>query len=253
MLKYKNVPIYDQAAFKGIKAAGVLAYQVLEYIKDYIKVGVSLEELDKLCEDYIRKHNAIPATLGYLGYPKSTCISLNHEVCHGIPNEVQLQEGDILNIDVTVIKDGWFGDTSRMFKVEKVSDLANRLIATTKLCLDEAVKIVKPGCHLGDIGAVIQAIAHKNNFSIVEEYCGHGIGSSFHHEPSILHYGRFGEGMQLKEGMVFTIEPMINAGKKETEELKNGWTVVTKDRSLSAQFEHTLGVTKDSAVIFTLP
>ncbi|MDR0484055.1 MAG: type I methionyl aminopeptidase [Alphaproteobacteria bacterium] len=249
----ENIYIYNQEAFVGLKKAGLLAYKTLEYIKDFVKAGVSTDFLDSKIHDFIIANNAIPATLGYRGYTKSSCISLNHEICHGIPSDKKLIEGDILNIDVTVILDGWYGDTSSMFSVGKISPKAQRLMATTLECIEEAIKIVRPGIHIGDIGATIEAIAHKNRFSVVEDFCGHGVGSEFHQDPNILHYGNFGEGMVIEEGMVFTIEPMINFGKKDIKMLSNGWTAITKDFSLSAQYEHTIGVSKDGCVIFTLP
>jgi methionyl aminopeptidase len=248
-----KIHIYDEKAFEGLKKAGLLAYQTLEYIAPHIKVGVSTEALDKLIHDFIIQNNAVPATLGYRGYPKSCCISLNHEICHGIPSEKKLMEGDILNIDVTVILDGWFGDTSRMFSVGKISAKAQNLMAVTLECLEEAIKTVRAGSHIGDIGAIISKIAHKNRFSVVEEFCGHGIGNEFHQDPNVLHYGNFDEGLILEAGMVFTIEPMINFGKKDIKMQANGWTAITKDFSLSAQYEHMIGVTADGCIIFTLP
>ena len=247
----QNITIYNEKAFDKLYKAGQLAKKTLEHVGSFVKEGITTEELDKICHDYIIANNAIPATLGYHGYPKSCCISLNNEICHGIPSAKKLVKGDILNIDVTVILDGYYGDTSSMFKVGNISVVAQRLIDVTQECLNEAIKIVKPGCYLGDIGEAIQNIAHKNKFSVVEDFCGHGIGHVFHQDPNVLHYGKKGEGMQLVEGMVFTIEPMINAGKKETKMLKNGWTAVTKDFSLSAQFEHMIGITKDGNIVFT--
>lgn len=247
----QNITIYNEKAFDKLYKAGQLAKKTLEHVGSFVKEGITTEELDKICHDYIIANNAIPATLGYHGYPKSCCISLNNEICHGIPSAKKLVKGDILNIDVTVILDGYYGDTSSMFKVGNISVVAQRLIDVTQECLNEAIAIVKPGCYLGDIGYIIQKIAHKNKFSVVEDFCGHGIGHVFHQDPNILHYGKQGDGMQLVEGMVFTIEPMINVGKKETKMLKNGWTAVTKDFSLSAQFEHMLGVTKNGNIVFT--
>lgn len=248
-----NIPIYNDKAFKKLKESGLLAYELLQYIKPFVVEGITTNELDKLIHNYIIEHGAIPATLGYQGYPKSCCISVNNEICHGIPGKRKLKNGDIVNIDVTVILDGWYGDTSKMFKIGKVNPLASILVDTTLLCLNESIKIVKEGAHLGDIGAKICEIAHAKKFSVVEDFCGHGIGHKFHQEPNVLHFGKKGHGIKLEEGMVFTIEPMINAGKKEIKNLSNGWTAVTKDFSLSAQFEHTIGVTKDGYIIFTLP
>lgn len=248
-----KIHIYDEVAFEGLKKAGLLAYQTLEHVAPFVKVGVTTNELDKIIHDFMIANNAIPATLGYRGYPKSSCISLNHEICHGIPSDKKLVDGDILNIDVTAILDGWYGDTSRMFSVGKISAKAQNLMAVTLECLEEAIKIVRPGIHIGDIGATIAKIAHKNRFSVVEDFCGHGIGNEFHQDPNVLHYGNFDEGMILEEGMVFTIEPMINFGKKDIKMLPNGWTAITKDFSLSAQYEHMIGVTKNGCIIFTLP
>ncbi|MDR2007812.1 MAG: type I methionyl aminopeptidase [Alphaproteobacteria bacterium] len=249
----EDIYLYDDIAFAGLQKAGLLAYKALEYISQFVVAGVSTIELDKKIHDFIIENKAIPATLGYRGYQHSSCISLNHEICHGIPSEKKLIAGDILNIDVTVILDGWYGDTSRMFSIGKISPKAQRLMATTYECLEEAIKVVQAGIHIGDIGATIASIAHRDRFSVVEEFCGHGVGSEFHQDPNVLHYGNFGEGMILQEGMVFTIEPMINFGKKDIKMLPNGWTAITKDFSLSAQYEHTIGVLKDGCVVFTLP
>ena len=236
-----------------MRVAGRLAAEVLEMIEPYVKAGVTTGELDRICHDYIVNHQqAIPAPLNYHGFPKSICTSVNHVICHGIPGDKKLKDGDIINIDITVIKDGYHGDTSKMFVVGNASILAKRLIKVTQECLYKAIELVRPGCRLGDIGAVIQQHAEKHNYSVVREYCGHGIGKAFHEEPQVLHYGRAGTGDILQEGMCFTIEPMINAGKHHCKVLKDGWTVVTKDRSLSAQFEHTLLVTADGCEILTL-
>jgi methionyl aminopeptidase len=236
-----------------MRIAGRLAADVLEMIGDYVKPGVTTEELDRICHDYIvNEQKAIPAPLNYKGFPKSICTSINHVVCHGIPNEKPLKNGDVLNIDVTVIKDGYHGDTSKMFHVGKVPEWAERLSRVTQECLYKGIEVVKPGAHLGDIGEVIQKHAEKNGFSVVREYCGHGIGRVFHEEPQVLHYGEAGDGMELKEGMTFTIEPMINQGKADTRLLGDGWTAITKDRKLSAQWEHTILVTATGYEIFTL-
>ncbi len=236
-----------------MRIAGRLAAQVLEMIEEHVKVGVTTDELNTLCHNYIVDvQQAIPAPLNYNGFPKSICTSVNHVVCHGIPNDKPLKDGDIINIDITVIKDGYFGDTSKMFLVGNTPEWANRLCQVTQECLYKGIEIVRPGTRLGDIGAVIQQHAESNGYSVVREYCGHGIGTVFHEEPQILHYGKAGTGLELKEGMTFTIEPMINLGKKETRLLGDGWTAITKDRKLTAQWEHTLAVTADGYEIFTL-
>ena len=236
-----------------MRIAGRLAAQVLEMIEEHVKVGVTTDELNTLCHNYIVDvQQAIPAPLNYNGFPKSICTSVNHVVCHGIPNDKSLKDGDIINIDITVIKDGYFGDTSKMFLVGNTPEWANRLCQVTQECLYKGIEIVRPGTRLGDIGAVIQQHAESNGYSVVREYCGHGIGTVFHEEPQILHYGKAGTGLELKEGMTFTIEPMINLGKKETRLLGDGWTAITKDRKLTAQWEHTLAVTADGYEIFTL-
>jgi methionyl aminopeptidase len=244
--------IYSQSDFMGLRKAGALAAHILDYITPFVKRGVTTLELDELCNKEIVKNGAIPATLGYNGYPKSSCISLNHVVCHGIPSaEQKLADGDILNIDVTVILDGWYGDTSRMYVVGKPSKKAKMLIDTAHKALMLAISIVKPGIYLGDIGYAIQHFVESKKFSVVRDYCGHGIGRKFHDQPAVLHFGQIGTGMQLKSGHVFTIEPMVNAGGYQTQLLEDGWTVVTKDGLLSAQFEHTIGVTEDGCEIFT--
>jgi len=236
-----------------MRVAGKLAADVLEMITPYVKPGITTDELDKLCHDYIvNVQKAIPAPLNYKGFPKSICTSLNHQICHGIPGNRKLKEGDILNIDVTVLKDGYHGDTSKMFSVGKVSVLAERLMRVTKECMDLGIAMAKPGNHLGDIGAVIQDHAEKNHFTVVREYCGHGIGSTFHEdELQILHYGKRNTGIEIVPGMTFTIEPMINAGKRHVKLLNDGWTVVTKDHSLSAQWEHTLVITETGNDVLT--
>lgn len=236
-----------------MRIAGRLAAEVLEMIEEHVKVGVTTDELNTICHDHIvNVQKAIPAPLNYHGFPKSICTSINHVVCHGIPNDKPLKDGDIINIDVTVIKDGYFGDTSKMFSVGKTSEWAERLCRVTQECMYKAIEIVRPGTHLGDIGEIIQKHAESNGYSVVREYCGHGIGTVFHEEPQILHYGKAGTGLELKEGMTFTIEPMINLGKKETRLLGDGWTAITKDRKLTAQWEHTLVVTADGYEVFTL-
>lgn len=236
-----------------MRVAGRLAAQVLDMITPHVQAGITTEELDRICHDYIvNEQDAIPAPLNYRGFPKSICTSINHVVCHGIPSDKQLKNGDIINIDVTVIKDGYHGDTSKMFTVGKVPEFVNRLIQTTQECLYLGIKMVKPGLHLGDIGAAIQAYAEERRYSIVREYCGHGIGAVFHEDPQVLHYGKAGTGMILEPGMCFTIEPMVNLGKRHVKLLGDDWTVITKDRKLSAQWEHTLAVTDTGYEIFTL-
>lgn len=236
-----------------MRVAGRLAAEVLTMIGEHVKVGVSTETLNQICHDYIvNVQGAIPAPLNYRGFPKSICTSVNQVICHGIPSEKKiLKDGDIINVDVTVIKDGYHGDTSKMFFVGQPSILAQRLVRVTQECLYKSLALVRPGCTLGDIGAVIQQHAQANRYSVVREYCGHGIGKVFHEEPQILHYGKAGEGMALQAGMTFTIEPMINAGTHHTKLLPDEWTVVTKDHKLSAQWEHTILVTETGVEIFT--
>ena len=236
-----------------MKVAGKLAAEVLEMITPFVKPGISTGELDSICHDYIiNEQNAIPANVGYRGFEKTICSSLNQVVCHGIPDDKRiLKNGDILNIDVTVLKDGWHGDTSKMFLVGKCKPHNERLVKVTQECLYKAIEIVRPGAHLGDIGHAIQEHAEKNYYSVVEEYCGHGIGKVYHEEPQILHYGKQGTGLQLEEGMCFTIEPMINLGTKFTKSLNDGWTVETKDGRNSAQWEHTLAVTSNGCEVLT--
>ena len=235
-----------------MRIAGQLAAEQLHMIVPYIQPGVTTNELNDICHDYtVNVQQAIPAPLNYHGYPKSICTSVNNQVCHGIPSDKKLKNGDIVNIDVTVIKDGYHGDTSKMFFVGKPSILAERVCRISHECLKIGIEMVKPGIHLGDIGHVIQQHAEANNCSVVREYCGHGIGKVFHEEPQVLHYGSPGTGIVLEPGMTFTIEPMINAGKRQVKMLPDGWTVVTKDRSLSAQWEHTLLVTEDGYEVFT--
>lgn len=235
-----------------MRVAGRLAAEVLEMIEPFVKAGVTTDELNRICHDYIINHQqAIPAPLNYNGFPKSICTSVNHVVCHGIPSDKKLKEGDIVNIDVTVIKEGYHGDTSKIFYVGKPSVLAQRLCRISQECLYLGIKMVKPGVHLGDIGAAIQAHAESNHFSVVREYCGHGIGKVFHEDPQVLHYGKPGTGEILKPGMTFTIEPMINAGKRDITLMPDGWTVITKDRQLSAQWEHTILVTETGHEVLT--
>jgi len=235
-----------------MRVAGDLTRRVLDMIGDHVAPGVTTGELDRICHAYIVNDlDAIPAPLNYRGFPKSICTSVNHVVCHGIPGDKKLKKGDIINIDVTVTKEGFHGDASRMFAVGEPSVLGQRLIDVTKESLRRGIAAVRPGGHLGDIGAVIQEYAESEGFSIVREYCGHGIGRGFHEDPQILHYGTRGQGQEIMPGMTFTIEPMINAGRAQTRLLSDGWTVVTKDHSLSAQWEHTLAVTNDRVEILT--
>ncbi len=248
-----GIQIHGPADFEGMRAAGKLAAETLDMITEYVIPGVTTEELDKRCRKFIEQHGAIPAPLGYKGYPKSICTSVNHVVCHGIPGEKKLLEGDIVNIDVTVILDGWHGDTSRMYLLgDKIPIKARKLVDVTYECLMAGIEVVKPGATLGDIGHAIQTIAESNRFSVVRDFCGHGLGKVFHAPPSVMHAGNPGEGLVLEPGMFFTIEPMINAGKYQTKILDDGWTAVTRDRSLSAQFEHTIAVTDSGYEIFTL-
>ncbi len=247
------ISLKSSEEFAKMRVAGRLAAQVLEMIEPFIVPGVTTEELNSRCHQHITEvQDAIPAPLNYRGFPKSICTSVNHVVCHGIPADKTLKKGDIINVDVTVIKDQYHGDTSKMFCVGAVPTHAQRLIDITQECLYIGINMVKPGVQLGDIGAAIQAHAEKNRYSVVREYCGHGIGRVFHEEPQVVHYGHAGTGVELKEGMTFTIEPMINAGKRHVRLLGDDWTVITKDRKLSAQWEHTLGVTASGCEIFTL-
>jgi len=247
------VTIKSSEEIEKMRIAGKMAAEVLEMIGPYVQAGVTTNELDKLCHDYIVDvQKAIPACLGYRGFPKSICTSVNHVICHGIPSDKKkLKNGDIINIDVTVIYEGYHGDTSKMYFVGKPTTHAERLVQITQECLYKGIELVKPGARLGDIGHTIQQYAESNYYSVVKEYCGHGIGKVFHEEPQVLHYGKAGEGMALKEGMCFTIEPMINAGKAHTKLKSDGWTVETKDGRLSAQWEHTLLVTKTGVEVLT--
>ena len=248
-----GIEIHGPDDFDGMRRAGRLAAETLDMITDHVRPGVTTEEIDRLCHLFITKHGAIPAPLGYKGYPKSVCTSINHVVCHGIPNEKPLREGDIVNIDVTVILDGWYGDTSRMYFVgDAIPVKARRLCDVTYDAMMAGIKAVKPGATLGDVGHAIQTIAEAERFSVVQDFCGHGLGRVFHAQPSVVHFGEPGTGVVLEPGMFFTIEPMINAGKYQTKVLEDGWTAVTRDRSLSAQFEHSLAVTETGYEIFTL-
>ena len=247
------VTIKTAEEFAKMRAAGRLAAEVLEMIEPYVVAGVSTEKLDEICHDYIvNVQKAIPAPLNYRGFPKSICTSINHVVCHGIPSDKQLKNGDIVNVDITVIKDGYHGDTSKTFIIGTVPDYVKRLVDITQECLYLGISLVKPGVHLGDIGEAIQKLAEKNRYTVVREYCGHGIGRIFHEDPPVLHYGKKGTGLELQAGMCFTIEPMINLGKRDVKLLGDDWTVITKDHKLSAQWEHTLGVTETGCEVFTL-
>jgi methionyl aminopeptidase len=250
--------IKTAAEIEGMRVAGKLASEVLDFITPYVRPGVTTGRLDELCHDYItRVQQAVPAPLNYAPpghrpYTKSICTSVNHQVCHGVPGDKVLRNGDIVNIDVTVIKDGWHGDTSRMFYVGEPSVQARRLCEVTYECMWKGIAAVRPGATLGDIGHAVQRHAESHGYSVVREFCGHGIGRRFHEEPQILHYGRPGQGMRIEEGMTFTVEPMINAGKRDIRQLADGWTIVTADHSLSAQWEHTVLVTADGFEILTV-
>ncbi len=247
-----RIRIHGPEDFEGMRKAGRLAAATLDFITPYVQPGVTTGELDRLLEQYIRDHGGVPAPLGYRGFPKANCISVNHVVCHGIPGEKRLMNGDILNIDVTPILDGWYGDSSRMYLCGDVGVKAKKLVEVTYDALMIGIAQVKPGATLGDVGHAIQTFAEGHRFSVVRDFCGHGLGRVFHEPPSVLHFGNPGTGVVLREGMIFTIEPMINAGRYDVKILGDGWTAVTKDKSLSAQFEHSIGVTKDGCEIFTL-
>jgi methionyl aminopeptidase len=248
-----NVGIKTAEEIARMRVAGRLAAEVLEMIEPYVVAGVTTEELDARCRDYIEQvQQAVPAPLNYRGYPRSICTSVNHQVCHGIPSNKRLKPGDIVNVDITVIKDGYHGDTSKMFAIGEPSVLARRLVRVTQEALWVGIGRVRPGARLGDLGHAIQRHAESHGYSIVREYCGHGIGREFHEDPQVLHYGQPGTGLELVPGMCFTIEPMVNAGKRHVKLLADGWTVVTKDRSLSAQWEHTILVTEGGCEVLTL-
>ena len=249
----EGIILHQPEDFDGMRKAGKLAAETLDFITPHVKPDVTTEELDTLCHNFILENGAVPAPLNYKGFPKATCTSVNHVVCHGIPGPKKLTEGDIVNIDITVILDGWHGDTSRMFPVgRKIPVKARKLIDITYDCLMAGIEKVRPGAHLGDIGHEIQKLAEQKRFSVVRDFCGHGIGRTFHAPPSILHLGEPGTGTRLEPGMFFTIEPMINTGGWQIKVLSDGWTAVTRDKSLSAQFEHSIGVTEDGYEIFTL-
>ena len=247
-----GIRIHEPADFAGMHKAGELAARILDEIAEFVEPGVTTARLDEIITNKVNSAGATSATIGYKGYQHASCISVNHVVCHGIPGEKVLKDGDILNIDVTVIVDGWYGDTSRMYVAGKLSRKAERLIQVTHDALMVGIDAVKPGNTFGDIGAAIQKFAESNRMSVVRDFCGHGLGRVFHAPPNVLHYGRPGTGAVLEEGMVFTIEPMVNLGRPETKVLADDWTAVTRDKSLSAQFEHSVGVTATGAEIFTL-
>jgi methionyl aminopeptidase len=247
-----RIRLHDAAGFAAMRKAGQLTARCLDMLTPHVRPGVPTAELDRLVVEFARAHNAIPATVGYRGYKYASCISINHVVCHGMPGATPLREGDIVNVDVTLIVDGWYGDSSRMYCVGELNRKAERLVEVTYECLMRGIAAVKPGAHTGDIGEAIQSFAEAERCSVVRDFCGHGLGQVFHDHPNILHYGKKGEGTLLKAGMLFTIEPMINLGRPHVKVLGDGWTAVTRDRSLSAQFEHTVGVTETGAEIFTL-
>ncbi|MDF1720914.1 MAG: type I methionyl aminopeptidase [Minwuia sp.] len=246
-----QIKLHGAEAFEGMRRAGRLAAETLDLIAPYVKPGVTTGELDRICHEHITGQNAVPAPLNYRGFPKSICTSINHVVCHGIPGDRVLKDGDIVNIDVTVIVDGWHGDTSRMFFAGKPKLKAKRLVEITYESMMRGIAAVKPGAFVGDIGAAIQAYAESERCAVVRDFCGHGLGQVFHDAPNILHYGDYGSGEELRPGMFFTIEPMINLGDWRVKILEDGWTAVTRDRSLSAQFEHSIGVTETGVEIFT--
>ena len=247
----RTIKIHDPQDFASMRRAGRLAAEVLDYVTPSVGEGVTTEELDRLCHDYITQHGAVPAPLNYRGFPKSICTSINHVVCHGIPGPRRLANGDMINIDVTVILDGWHGDTSRMFHIGPPKRRAERLVENTYAAMWKGIEAVRPGATVGDIGHAIQTHVEAARFSVVRDFCGHGLGRVFHDAPSILHFGTPGTGPELREGMFFTIEPMVNAGRPDVKILGDGWTAVTKDRALSAQFEHSIGVTADGFEVFT--
>lgn len=250
-LRDGSIKIHKAEDMAGMRAAGKLAAETLDFIAPYVVPGVTTDELNTLCHDFVESHGAINAPLNYKGFPKSICTSINHVICHGIPGPKKLKQGDSVNIDVTVILDGWYGDSSRMYFVGKQKLLSTRLCEVTFNALWKGIEVVRPGAYLGDIGHAIQSYVEENRFSVVRDFCGHGIGRVFHDEPSVLHYGMAGTGPELRVGMFFTIEPMVNAGKPSAKVLSDGWTAVTRDKSLSMQFEHTLAVTEDGYEVFT--
>jgi methionyl aminopeptidase len=247
-----RIKLHKPEDFFGMRRAGQLTAEALDLITPLVVAGATTESLNDFILDFARDNNAIPATVNYRGYTKAICTSINHVVCHGIPGDTILRDGDIVNVDVTLIVDGWYGDSSRMYMIGEVNRKAERLVEVTYECLMRGIAMVKPGAHLGDIGYAIQSFAEGERCSVVRDFCGHGLGRVFHDHPNVLHYGRMGEGSVIKEGMFFTIEPMINLGKAHVKVLSDGWTAVTRDKSLSAQFEHTIGVTATGCEIFTL-
>jgi methionyl aminopeptidase len=253
MLRTTQISLKTPEEQQKLRVAGALAADVLDMVADHVRPGISTDDLDNICHDYIvNVQKTIPANVGYRGFPKTVCTSVNHVVCHGIPNDRKLKNGDILNVDVAIIKDGYHGDTSRMYFVGKPPPFAQRLTQVCKDAMWHAIDLVRPGAHLGDIGHAIQSMAETEGFSVVREYCGHGIGRVYHEDPQILHYGEPGTGLELRAGMVFTIEPMINAGNRQVRVLDDGWTVVTKDHSLSAQWEHMVLVTPTGHEVLTM-
>ena len=246
-----QIKLYGADAFEGMRRAGKLTAECLDGVWDVIEAGRPLSDIDHFVADFAATHDAVPATLGYRGYPYSCCTSVNHVVCHGFPRDRRMREGDVMNVDVTLIVDGWHGDTSRMYPVGTVKRAAERLCAITYKALELGIAEVRPGATLGDIGCAIQTYAESERCSVVRDFCGHGVGRLFHDAPNVLHYGKAGEGTELREGMIFTIEPMINLGKPAVKVLPDGWTAVTRDRALSAQYEHTVGVTAGGCEVFT--
>jgi methionyl aminopeptidase len=250
--KTGQIKLHGPEGFAGMRRAGELVAEVLDLLVDEVRPGVTTEKLDKLVFEFARARGALPATLMYRGYGKSICTSINHVVCHGIPNDKPLREGDIVNIDVTLVLDGWHGDSSRMYLVGEVPRRAERLVEVTYEAMMAGIAAIRPGGMIGDIGAAIQSVVEPNHMSVVRDFCGHGVGRLFHDEPNVVHIGRKSEGAVLRPGMFFTVEPMINLGRPHVKVLSDGWTAVTRDRSLSAQFEHSVGVTETGVEIFTL-
>jgi methionyl aminopeptidase len=248
----RRITLHTPADFEGMRRAGQLAAETLDMITPHVRPGVTTGELDRICHEFMVSHGSVPASLGYRGFPKSVCISVNHVVCHGIPGDRVLAEGDVLNIDVTVILDGWYGDSSRMYVAGQVGTKARLLLDVTYESMMRGIAAIRPGATLGDIGHAIQTYVERHRFSVVRDFCGHGIGRRFHEPPNVLHFGRPGEGPVLRPGMFFTVEPMVNAGRPDVKILDDGWTAVTRDRSLSAQFEHMVGVTETGVEIFTI-
>ncbi len=250
--KTGHIKLHGPEAFEGMRRAGRLAAEALDLVHEMVEIGVTTDAIDQLVFDFAMDNGALPATLMYRGYRKSTCTSINHVVCHGIPNDKPLREGDIVNVDVTLIYDGWHGDSSRMFAIGPIPRRAERLIDVTYESMMRGIRAIRPGAHVGDIGAAIQEFVEPFHMSVVRDFCGHGVGQLFHDEPNVVHVGRRGEGPELMPGMIFTVEPMINLGRPHVKVLSDGWTAVTRDRSLSAQFEHAVGVTETGVEIFTL-